>query len=53
MASGDYLYAVAQRYNLTVDDLTTVNSGLTKTSTLSLGQVGAGGFSIYSAVAAV
>lgn len=40
--AGEGLYSIAQSYTLTVEDLLSVNSGLTTTSTLRIGQVGAG-----------
>lgn len=36
--TGDHLYLISQKYNLTTNDILTVNTGLTSTSTLTLGQ---------------
>ena len=40
MQAGEGLYNIALAYTLTVDDLLSVNAGLTTASTLRIGQVG-------------
>lgn len=40
--AGQGLYNIALNYTLTVDDLLSVNAGMTTTSTLRIGQVGGG-----------
>lgn len=50
LQAGEGLYNIALAYTLTVDDLLSVNAGLTTTSTLQIGQVprrGAEGLLVY------